>query len=400
MKTTRSKFHIFVLLLLTPFLAGIGVDLYVPSLPAIQHYFKAPQSAVQLTIGVYILGYAGGQFVLGILSDSLGRKKILVAGLFIYTLASLAAVFSSSITLLLCCRALQGATLAGAVIACRAMIGDCFTGLERSKITTYYSTAWGVGPIIGPLIGGYLQHYFNWQADFYFFAAYGLFVSGYASLFLSETHTHTVALHPHVLWANITSIATNRVFVASAVIGSLLYSLVVIFNAIAPFLIQETLHYSPVAYSHMAFALGFGYFLGSLTNRWFIARASTETIVLCSLGSALVVSVILVGFSLWLPASIWTLLPPVFLIFYACGAAFPNIMVLTFNLFPKLGGTAGALFGSSVSAGVFGMTSIATLLNTQTQTPMALLYLAMCLLCFILFKFKDPNALKFFWFFR
>ena len=76
-KTTPiQKKHVFVLLFLIPFLMGTGTDLYVPSLPAITAYFKISAHLTQFTIGLYMLGYAIGQFFLGILSDSLGRKKI------------------------------------------------------------------------------------------------------------------------------------------------------------------------------------------------------------------------------------------------------------------------------------------------------------------------------------
>src|SRR6185437_7591879 len=83
-----QKRSIFILLFLIPFLMGCAVNLYVPSLPAITQYFNVPKHPVQLTIALYMLGYAVGQIGLGVLSDSLGRRSIFIIGGAIFTLVS------------------------------------------------------------------------------------------------------------------------------------------------------------------------------------------------------------------------------------------------------------------------------------------------------------------------
>jgi Bcr/CflA subfamily drug resistance transporter len=383
--STSQKRHIFILLLIIPFLMGTGVDLYVPSLPAIAHYFHAQKHLVQLTIGLYMLGYASGQLLLGILSDSLGRKKILVMSGIMFTLISFLSVFSISITMLIICRFLQGFAIAGAAVVCRAIVTDCFSGLMRISAMTYLSTSWALGPILGPFIGGYLQHCFNWQADFYFFGIYGLLTFTYAAVVLAETNIYLVPLVPIKIRHTLNEIVTHPLFIGYSIIGSLIYSMLVVFNTIAPFIIQETLHYSAVAYGHAALFLGLGYFIGNLSNSRMIRHLKSEKIVFFSLFGTIIMAIIMVIVGLMFKLNIYIILIPTFFLFYFCGLAFPNIMTMSVGFFPDIRGTASAIFGCLVSAGVFTVTTFITFLKTETQIFMALMYLVICLISLILF---------------
>jgi len=96
-----------------PFLMGIGIDLYVPSMPAIANYYHVSASLVQQTVGFFMFSYGIGQFILGILSDIIGRKKVILGGAFCFTVASIFSVFAPTIYLLIGLRFLQGFGLAG-----------------------------------------------------------------------------------------------------------------------------------------------------------------------------------------------------------------------------------------------------------------------------------------------
>lgn len=380
-----QKRHIFALIFLIPLLMGMGIDLYVPSLPAIGRYFHAPAHFVKLTVGLYMLGYAISQFFLGILSDSLGRKKILVLGGLSYTLISFLAAFSINIQMLILCRALQGCAIAGAAVVIRAIAADCFTGIHRTRAMTYITTSWAVGPIIGPFIGGYLQSFFNWQANFYFFGIYGLFIFTYAAIFLSETHLQLAPLHFCKMAKTILQVIVHSTFIRYSLIASLIYAILVVFNVIAPFFVQETLHYSAVGYGHIAFLLGFGYFLGSLTNLWIIHHFNVIKITRFGLLAALGMALIFLLAGVFSYPNLYSLMGPVFFLFFFCALIFPNVMAMNASLFPTSAGTSSAVFGSWVTGGVSLVAIIGSLLGTETQIPLASLYLAMCIICLVLF---------------
>ena len=371
---------------------GSSIDLYVPSLPAIARFFHVPRHEVQFTIGFYMLGYAIAQLLLGTLSDSLGRRKIFVGGGTVYTLASLFAIFSSSIEMLIFYRFLQGCSIGGCGVICRAMVADCFSGLPRVKAMTFISLSWAIGPIIGPFIGGYLQEYFGWQANFAFFFLYALFTFVYALIVLPETHFDLKPIHLREIAKTVWSIVIHPQFIRWGVIASLVYAALVVFNVIAPFLIQGTLHYSAIAYGHIALLLGTGYFLGNLLNFWLVHHFNTLKIILFSLITTVCISLLLLLVGLLIQPNLYILIIPIFFLFCFCGLIYPNMMALSVSLFSKSAGTSSAVFGFWAIGGVTIMSLIASLLGITTQVPLAWFYLGIFLFCIILSCFKTSSG--------
>ena len=240
----QDKKNITILLITIPFLMGIGIDLYVPSLPSIANYFQVTHAYVQFTIAAYMFGYGLGQLFLGVLSDSLGRKKIILYSGFFYTLISYISVYSPTISLLILCRFLQGIGISGLGVVARAIATDCFKNSEinLAKAMATFSLSWAIGPIVGPWIGGYIQHYFNWQANFYAFAFYGLLLCVFMLTSLPETHRELIPFNFSNIKNNFKNILLNPIFLLTLCVASLAYSVLVIFNVIGPFLIQDILH--------------------------------------------------------------------------------------------------------------------------------------------------------------
>lgn len=379
-----QKRIIIILNIVTPFLLGTGIDLYVPSLPIITNYFHTTNHLAQLTVSLYMLGYSVGQLFLGVLSDGLGRKKILFLSAIFCTGVSFACVFSPNIEMLNVYRFLQGIGLAGLSVVCRAVLVDRFSGIQLNKAMTYISISWALGPILGPFIGGYLQHLFNWQADFYFFGLYGLMITVLAGM-MPETHYHLQSLQPAHVVKTIRGILMHSVFFWGSIFLAFAYSALVMFNVIGPFLIQEVLKYSVVAYGHIALLLGIAYCLGNCTTRLAINYVSPMRVVFVSMIGAVMTSLCMLLLALFLPMNLWVILIPIFILFYFLGLAFPNMATKCYSLFPELGGTAGAVCGSLMALGVFMVTAFGALLETKTQTPLAIVYMGLSLVCLILF---------------
>ncbi|HEX2549177.1 MAG TPA: MFS transporter, partial [Gammaproteobacteria bacterium] len=246
--TLKQKRNITLLLALVPFLMGIGIDLYVPSLPAIAHDYQVDNTLVQLTISIYMLGYALGQIFLGVISDSLGRKKVILFSGVFYTLISLLSAYSSDISILILLRFLQGIGIAGLGVVARAIATDCFQDLDLTKAMATFSLSWALGPILGPFIGGYIQDYFNWQVDFYLFAVYGGVISIFIAMTLPETQHEVVSMNFSNILQRFKMILLDPIFLLGSLVASLAYSVLVIFNVIGPFLVQDILKYSAIDY--------------------------------------------------------------------------------------------------------------------------------------------------------
>lgn len=382
--SSRQRHYLTIFLFLSPFLLGTGIDLYVPSLPAIAHYFNASKQAVQLTIPVYLLGYALSQAFVGVLSDSLGRKKLAILGGFFFTLASVLAIFAPNIHFLMLCRFLQGVGIAAPNVTTRAMIIDCFEGVELARMMSYLSMSWALGPIIGPVIGGYLQHFLNWRANFYFFAIYGFIAYGFAQLTLPETKLELLPLQPKKIYINFKEIITNAVFIKLTAMATLIYATMVVFNAIAPFLIQVGLGYTPIEYGHIALAMGTVYFLGNLLNRVLISYLSIKTIIFWGNFFALLMTLLILLLGVLFSPNLYILFFPALGFFFFSGLVFPSIITGTATLFPHIAGMMSSIYGSAVCFGVFFISGLSTLLKTNTQVPLGIMYSIMLVFCLLL----------------
>lgn len=387
---SKQRYNLHLLAIIIPFLMGVNIDLYVPALPTIANYFNAPIYLAQFTVAAYVFAYGTGQLFFGILSDCIGRRKIIVVCLGVYAVISLGASIATNIYLIICFRFAQGLCLAGAVVTIRAIVKDVFTGLEFAKTINNISMSWALGPIVGPFIGGYLQHLFNWQADFYFFSAYGAFVFAAALIALPETLHNSLKMRPANIFATLKTIVTHHVFMLASLIGMLLYAILVLFNVISPFYIQNILHYSPVVYGNIALLMGLSYFIGNGINRMLIAYLCPRYIVNVALCFALLFSIVMLACGIVAKPNIYFYIVPASLLFTATGIIFPNIVAKFSVLFEKGAGTAGAVAGAIAAGGVAVISAMITTAKTTTATPLAGIYfvIAFCCVCLVILMQK------------
>src|SRR3954468_16953333 len=140
---------------LLAFLAAFGplsVDLYLPSLPSVGPALGATEAQVQLTISLYLVGYAIGQVVYGPISDRFGRKPVLVSAFLIYCVASIACLVSQRIEWLVAARIAQALGASGAMIITRAIVRDLHEGVRAGQQLSLMGSMMAVMPLLAPLI--------------------------------------------------------------------------------------------------------------------------------------------------------------------------------------------------------------------------------------------------------
>ncbi|WP_231292169.1 multidrug effflux MFS transporter [Edwardsiella ictaluri] len=342
----------FILIVSISFLMGISIDLYVPSLPAISHYYHSTIASVELSISLYLLGYGLGQTVLGILSDSYGRKKIFIYSSLCFLLSSIFCVLSDSSTMMNGWRFVQGVAVAGLASGMRAIIVDLFSGLTLKKMANYFALSWALGPIIAPWIGSNLSHYCGWQANFYLFAVYGGVIFLICLFLFRESNHNPSRFELSSIKNNFVEIISNKKFTLLSIIYGLSYSSVLVFNTAGPYLIEVVMHHSELFYGYLAMFLGLAYFVGTIINRYLITKFDNEAILKVGGTMALIVAILL-----WLLLSyvlnIFTLIIPIFLMFVCIGLIVPNAIAITMVIFPEKAGFATSLCGTIVGLVVF-----------------------------------------------
>lgn len=175
-----------LLALLTAF-GPISTDMYVPSMPEIGRAFAADPSRVQLTLSAYLGGFAVGQIVYGPMADAFGRRPVLLSALALFCAASLVCAVAPDVETLIAARALQAFGAAGAVTLPRAVVRDLYAGARAANELSRMGAIMSFAPVVAPLLGGVVQVWLGWRANFLVIAATGIIATAVVWRSLPET---------------------------------------------------------------------------------------------------------------------------------------------------------------------------------------------------------------------
>jgi len=377
----NSSYVLFVILLTIP-LSGVGVDLYAPALPAMAIAFGVSPAVIKLTISTYLIGICLGQFISGTLSDCFGRKPLQWFGSGLFIVSSLLAAGSFNMTLMLCCRFLQGFSSGSMSAAARSQVPDLFSKERIKHIASYLALAWGIGPIVAPWIGGYLQYYIGWRACFYFYALYGALLFGLVSL-LKESIQQKTPLNIVLLVKNYKTVLRHPQFMGALVILGVMYVVLVLFGIAGPFIIQVTYHLSAVVYGYLALFVGAAYLSGALTGKYF-HRVAEHVRLQHTMIVMIILSVIIGILSLFIHRVILYVVY-VFIINFCVGLIYPVCFALSMSLFREMSGIASAVtgFGIMFIAGLVSV--IAGCIHVTMVYQVILIYLVLVMVCLLLY---------------
>lgn len=227
----------FIILVLISSLGHVSTDLYLPSLPAIAENLQASFQSVKLTISIYVLGFAIAPLIYGPLSDGIGRRKPLIAGLIIYLIGSLICFSAQNIQLLIAGRLLQGIGAGAGTTLFRSILRDLFSGDKLARYGSYSALVTVGALAAAPIIGGYLQLYLGWRSNFIFLFCITFLALISVSFIIPETNQH---LHPEHLTAkkiksNFFTLVSNPIFVSYSLINFLTYGAILAWLLQVPF---------------------------------------------------------------------------------------------------------------------------------------------------------------------
>lgn len=321
-------------------LAGVGIDVYTPSLPSVMHYFHTSATIAQLSLSVYLLGFGVSQLASGPITDRSGRKPLLLFSLAAFIILSLLISFSTTTWELLLGRCLQGIAGAGIAVPFRAMLADISDEKTIKKRMNYMVFAWGLGPTLAPWIGSHLQSWFSWHANFYFLGAYALF-GLIVVCFFKETNTRIQEHKSKPMLTNYKVIFSTRSFLPITIFVGFLYGMMILYGMVAPFLVEIKLGYSVVVFGRTALLMGVAWVLGSLCNRAFIhTRLSLKLTISLT---CMILSLIIMGIETHLyPHSLTALVAPIAVLIFFGSIGFSSTVTDTLAHFKSIPGSANA----------------------------------------------------------
>lgn len=333
-------------------LGPLSTDLYLPALPALATVFATDAARVQLTLSVFLVGFAVAQLAYGALSDRFGRRPLVLWGLAIYFLASLACVFATSVEQLIVARFVQAVGACAGPVLGRAIVRDAWGPLEAARALAYISGAMALAPLVGPALGGLLTTAFGWQSNF---VALALF-SGLQALavwrWLGETNRRKDpgATRVAAMLANFCALLGDRAYLGCLLGLAFSYSALFAFISGSAFVLTGRFALSPAAYG-LCFSIAVaGYIAGTQLAGRLVRRLGLDRLVIVGgwLGAA--AGVAMLGLELGGVHTLPAVLGPMFVVAASVGLVMPMAGARALAPYPQMAGAASALMGFSQMA--------------------------------------------------
>jgi DHA1 family bicyclomycin/chloramphenicol resistance-like MFS transporter len=351
----------------------LSMDMYLPGLPELTRDLSAQAWATQLSITACMIGLAAGQLVAGPLSDRLGRRGPLLAGLAAYAVTSALCAMAPSIWWLLLLRLGQGMAGAAGIVIARAVVRDLYEGRAAARIYSLLMLVAGLAPILAPLLGGQLLHVTDWRGVFLALSAIGIVLFLATTRWLEESlapeHRHSGGLSPtlHVFGR----LLRDRGFVGYALAMALSFSAMAAYIAGSSFVLEDVYGMSPQLFS-LTFAVNAaGIIAMSQLGGRVVERVGPRVLLDAGVRASAVGGLGLLA-AVVFDAGLTGVLPSLFVIVATMGLVLPNSTALALHDYPRAAGSASALFGLAQFALGGAVAPLAGVAGGDTALPLAI----------------------------
>lgn len=347
----------------------LALNIFTPSLPGMQRVFDVSYGTIQLTITLFLFGTAFAQLLYGPLSDRFGRKPVLLTGLVLFLIGSLASAYAPTIFWLLFSRTLQAVGGCAGLVLSRAIVRDMHNREKSASMIGYITVGMVVVPMISPLIGGFLDEWFDWRAGFLFVTAVGFLVLVSTVLKLPETNFD---LRPipglRGILSSYGDLLESRDFRHYALIAAFTSAAFFAFLSGGPFVVIELLEQPKSVYGICFGLVAFGYMSGNFLTGRMAERMGTNRMITLGTSLSLVGAVLMCALAFAESISLAAIFGPMALITFGNGLSLPSATAGSVSVNPKIAGAAAGL------AGFFQMTLSAcvTLMVGYLQSDSAL----------------------------
>jgi DHA1 family bicyclomycin/chloramphenicol resistance-like MFS transporter len=339
------RWTLSVLLAALGMLGPFAIDTYLPAFAGIAQQLHASPLQIQQTLSAYLFAFAFMSLFHGALSDSLGRRPVVLTGIAVFTLASAGCALSTSIAQLVAFRALQGLSTGAGIVVSRAVIRDLFPPADAQRVMSQVTLFFGIAPAVAPIVGGFLFVHAGWQAVFWFLTGVGV-VLWLSNWWLLPETLPTAQRQPfeaaHLLKGYVTLLSHPR-FVLLALASGVPFNGMFLYVLSAPAFLGEHLHLAPTQFFWFFVCTISGIMGGAFLSGRLAGRIAPSRQIKLGFAVMLVVSVInLVANALFEADVRWSLWP---IGLYALGWALmtPVVTLMVLDLFPQRRGMAASL---------------------------------------------------------
>lgn len=366
-----AEFVVLTALLMA--LTALSIDIMLPALPEIASALHVEsENDRQLVVILYMAGFAVGQLLYGPLSDHLGRKPVLMAGLAIFVAGTLAALLSASFTSLLAARLVQGLGAASPRVIAIAVVRDLYSGRRMARVMSFSMMVFIIIPVLAPTIGQALLHAGDWRWAFYCLLAVGLLAAAWAALRLPETGEAATGAAPAMALPEAFKAAIlDRQTLGYGVAGGFMFGCLLSYVASSQQIFVEVFDLGsafPVAFGAVASMLA----VASVVNARYVGRWGMRRLSHSALAATVLTSLALAALAALGLATLPVFFVLVAAVFFLFGLVAPNFNALAMEPQGHNAGMASSVVGSlgtAIGATVGGLAARA---YDGTVLPMAL----------------------------
>jgi len=327
-------------------LSTFSTDIYLPSLPELTVYFDTTVTASQLTLSVYMLGFALSMLFCGPLSDRYGRKSVTLGGLSLHLISTICCIFAKNIEILIIARFFQALGGCCGTVLGRVIARDIFKEKDCIKVLSYLSAGLSISLAFAPILGGFLQAFFDWHSSFVALAILSCLILVASFFLLEETLPHQMRKSHKLksLFKNYYIFIKNRHFLGYTLAITFTWCGYFSFISGSSFVFINLINIKPQDYGIIYALIITGYIIGTILASKLAYIWSSRQSVFFGSFLALVGSLLMLILTLTFPPNVFNLLFPMFFYLIGTGLIMPNAQAVVTNPFPELIGSASSLF--------------------------------------------------------
>lgn len=325
----------------------LAIDFYLPSFPALARAFATDVEHVQLSLASYFAGLAIGQLIYGPMADRFGRRKPLLLGVALFSLASLACALAPSLEWLIAARFVQALGGCAGMVVSRAVVRDLCDPIRSAKVFSQLMLVMGLAPILAPLAGGLLLSSLGWPSIFICLTLFSLACLVAVAFWLPETLAHDAPLAPlRGALGEYKRLFADLPFMGYALTGGCAIAGMFAYIAGSPFVFIELYGIPAEHYGWLFGSNALGFVLVAQLNAWLVARQGPAYWLGKTVWFYLACGVALLLVALSKPTALWPLLIPLFGCIASLGILLPNASACAMAGQGQHAGSASALLGS------------------------------------------------------
>ena len=377
----------------------LAIDFYLPAFPAMAVAFGTDEKHVQLTLAAYFLGLSIGQLAYGPVADRFGRRLPLLAGVSLFTLASLACAYAPNLEWLIGARFVQALGGCAGMVISRAVVSDKCDAVGSAKVFSQLMLVMGLAPILAPMLGGVLVNLYGWQSIFIMLTVFSALSGLAVALGLPESMPAHQPRQPlSGALRQYGRLLKDSVFIGHALTGGIAMAGMFAYIAGSPFVFIK-LYGVPAEHFGWLFGTNAaGFILVAQVNARLLAKRGPAFLLARTVWIYLAAGLTLLAVSSLHTEQLWPLLIPLFICIASLGCILPNASACAMNGQGARAGSASAMLGCLQFSVAAGAASLVGVLHDGTALPMAMV-ISLCgvlavTLAMLTRRLQNARALK------